>query len=262
MLRAMSIRIKKIAAVVALATLAACASPGAPVPASHGSATAAWPLAEAAAVADSRVLLKSDDGPVGVLPTDFLRAANNAAQRVLAAGVGMRVEVLVTEGMQPNAFAFYRGGQPMIAINLAMVDLLSDDEAAWAALFGHEFAHFSLHHRQSRLERETTEEAGSGLIGLALSLAGIPFSSAIADTATTLVERSYTRDEERDADRLGVTYLLRAGYDPQGAVRLQEKLAAQGGGGSFLSTHPSGSERIEAMRRLVAEATRPAPASQ
>jgi predicted Zn-dependent protease len=49
-------------------------------------------------------------------------------------------------------------------------------------------------------------------------------------------------------------YMIAAGYDPQGAVRLQEKLAAAGGGGRtlpFLSTHPSSSERVEAMRTLV-----------
>lgn len=213
----------------------------------------AWSLAELAAVPHSVAYLSTTQASAKTLSASSLRAAWRAGQRLLARVDGQKPELLVAEGSVANAFAFYHQGLPHIAVNVAMVELLGDDESTWAALIGHELAHFNLRHSDVRSHRQTTGQATSGLLGIVLALAGVPFGGALADTATTVVERGYSRDDERAADRAGVEYMLQAGYDPDGAIRLQQRLAAANGGQAlpFLSTHPGGSERIEAMRALV-----------
>lgn len=247
----------------AAAVLGGCASkPPSSHPHGGSKQVSGWPLAALAAAKGERTLLSANERPVAVVKTGALRAAQAAVQQVIAV---MRVKesplILITEGALPNAFLFFNGSKPHVAANIGMLNLLGDDEAAWAALFGHELAHFTQRHRDTRADRQSVSDTAGGLLGAALALAGVPLGSLIADSATTLVERGYTRDDERDADRLGVQAMVRAGYDPEGAVRLQEKLAGAGGDKPlpFLSTHPSGSERVESMRALARELARPVP---
>jgi predicted Zn-dependent protease len=170
---------------------------------------------------------------------------------VAAAAGSLRPELLVAEGDAPNAYALMDEGRPLIAVNLPMLALLGEDRDAMAALVGHELAHLYLRHQAQRRERASEQDSISGLLGFVLSAAGVPFGALLADSLATTAERGNTRDEEREADRLGVDFMRRAGFDPAGAVRLQEKLAA--GGEAllpFLATHPSGVERIENMRAL------------
>lgn len=245
--------------------LAGCAAGrGAPQPPAHAAGrVVAWPLAELAGATGARAVLAAGDKPVALLPTTHLQAAWVAASRLLdALPAEERPTLLITEGQAPNAFVFFNARRPHIAANLGMLALLADDTAAWAALYGHEIAHLRQRHRETRAERKAATQTTSELLGLALTVAGVPLGDVIADSATTLIERGYTRDEERAADRLGVEMMVRAGFDPQGAVRLQERLAGAGASASlpFLSTHPGSAERVENMRALVRELDSAAPA--
>lgn len=234
----------------------AAGQPGEPAAPAHGRRMAGWPLEQLAQAEAEQALLTAQDRQIGLVRVAHLRAAWRAAQRLLdAVPESERPVLLVAEGSAPNAFVIHIRGRPHVVANLGMLALLADDEAAWAALYGHEFAHIQRRHREIRSERKASAQTTSDLIGLALSVAGVPLGDLIADSATTLVERGYSRDEEREADRLGVLAMKRAGYDPAGAIRLQEKLAAAGGGARlpFLSTHPGGEERVAAMRALVRE---------
>jgi hypothetical protein len=70
-----------------------------------------------------------------------------------------------------------------------------------------------------------------------------------------VVSSAYSRDEEREADRLGVDWMAAAGFDPEGALRLHERLLQSGGRGipiPFLQTHPAGEERIARIRQQIA----------
>ena len=222
----------------------------------HATKMVAWPLAELSQAEGRRVVLAEDDKPVALVSTSHLRAAWSVAQKLLAelpeSGAPI---VLIAQGQSPNAFAFHHVGKPHVAANLGMLSLLGEDEAAWAALLGHEIAHLQQRHQQVRGDRKSSARTASDLIGMALVVAGIPLGDVVAESAATLVEKSYTRDEEREADRLGLQLMARAGFDPAGAIRLQERLAAAGGGAAlpFLSTHPGSAERIETMRTLVLE---------
>ena len=76
-----------------------------------------------------------------------------------------------------------------------------------------------------------------------------------AQLAVTL---PYSREHEREADRIGLELMARAGYDPNAAVRVWEKMAKQSGGGQtmeFLSTHPSNQSRIADMKNYLPIAT-------
>lgn len=182
-------------------------------------------------------------------PPAQARALIEITAKVADAVGTLQPELLIVEGEVPNAFAYTEDGTAVIAVNTAMLNLLGDDRDACAALIGHELAHFYLRHQAQRRNREQERDGQGGVLGMLLSLTGLPFASAIADLATIAVERGYTREEELLADRIGMDYMARAGFDPQGALRLQEKLTAAGGSGlPFFSTHPTGPERVAAMR--------------
>lgn len=253
-----------VSSVVLVLALAGCATPGGGLPPGHPAparaTVAAWTLAELAAVPNPHILMRSAAGNPSVLATASLRAAQAAGQRLRARIPSMSPELLVAEGRSANAFAFFHQGSPYVAFNVAMVDLIGDDESAWAALIGHELAHLNLRHKDQRARRQAEETKTGDWLSVVLTLAGVPLGGAIAGTATTLAERGYSRDDEREADRASVEYLYEAGYELSGAVRLHEKLAAgdAAGGLPFLASHPSGRERVDAIRALIRElASRP-----
>lgn len=222
----------------------------------HGGKVVGWPLAELAEAEQQRAVTNADGRPTPLIEGAYLRVAWAAAERMLRTMAPPDPpEILITDGVLPNAFAFTQDRRARIVANFGMLRLLGDDAAAWAALWGHELAHLVANHGQTRSERKAFARSASDLIGLALIVAGIPVGDMVADGASTLVERGYSRDEERAADRLGVEAMVRAGFDPAGAVRLQEALASAGAGAPlpFLSTHPGSAERVESMRALVRE---------
>jgi predicted Zn-dependent protease len=86
-----------------------------------------------------------------------------------------------------------------------------------------------------------------------MGVAGIPAAGLITGLSAELIEASYSRDAEREADALSIDYMVASGFDPEGAVRLQEKMLKQPAGlrVPFLSTHPSGRERVETLKKLI-----------
>jgi predicted Zn-dependent protease len=252
-------------AFTALLLLAGCAAPGsrqeygakhphnaAPAP-SHGEMEV-WRLDELAQQDQPAVLLRNSQGIYGALETSLLRSILATGEKILrAAGAGSAPEFVVIPSATVNAFAFVNDKQPTIAISLGMVRLLAADQDAWAALFGHELAHLRLDHLHSKQERrEKTEIAGS-IAGVVLSVIGLPFASVAADASVALADRAYSRDDEREADRTGLEYMRRAGFAEAGAISLQQRLLTVGSGTAipFLSTHPSGEERIENLRKMI-----------
>lgn len=86
----------------------------------------------------------------------------------------------------------------------------------------------------------------------------MPGAATIAGLGADLIDASYSRDQEREADALGVGYVMSAGFDPNGGIRLHEKLLKTSRGLSlpFLSSHPSGEERIENLKALIGDKQR------
>lgn len=156
-----------------------------------------------------------------------------------------------------NAFAV-PGGYVYVTRQLVA---LMNDEAELAFVLGHEIGHVAARHAEKRAQR-------SGLAGLGAALFGVLTGSSIlgdiAGTTAQIYTLSYSREQEREADSLGVRYLVRAGYDPDASGDILSELGAQTAlearlagksdraPGGWLSTHPANGERVTRIRREAA----------
>lgn len=217
--------------------------------------TRSWPAASIANDPAEHVeLLDARGNAVATVPRELMRQILQVQERVQQPS-GFAGELFIVSGKAPNAFAVSARGRSIIAITAPMLDLLGDDLDAYAALLGHEIAH---HVRQHAVERRSREQslAGAGAIAaLILGAARVRGGGMIADLGTAAASRSYSRDHEREADRLGVEWMIAAGFDPEGALRLHERLLQLRHGGSipFLQSHPAGEERVAIIRQQIAQ---------
>ena len=157
-----------------------------------------------------------------------------------------RWEVNLLSSKQINAFCM-PGGK--IAFYTGIIDQLrlTDDEVAM--IMGHEMAHALREHARARIAKSQGTSMGLSAISQILGLGDL--GNAAASVGTQLLSLRYSRDDETDADLVGLELAARAGFNPQASVVLWEKMAQSGGGAggpSFLSTHPSGPQRINQLK--------------
>ncbi len=155
-----------------------------------------------------------------------------------------------------NAFAL-PGGKVFITRGLASK---MTNEAQLAGVLGHEIGHVTAEHADKRISSQLIFTGI--LVGVAVA-AGTSDDSAVAAGVPLLVGvggtgflMKFGREEELEADRLGVRYMTRAGYDPMGQVQVMEVLkeASKGAGQpEFMSTHPLPETRIERLKKLISE---------
>jgi Zn-dependent protease with chaperone function len=216
--------------------------------------TRLWPVARIADHAEPTVSLRDSRGnAVASVSRDLMRQLLVVQDR-MQQQAGFAGELVISDGRAPNAFATELRGRKIIGITAPMLGLLGDDLDAYAALVGHEVAHHVRRHGQQRRERQQSLGLAGAIFGVALGAAGVRHAGTIADFGTLMVSLSYTRDEETEADRLGVDWMAAAGFDPNGALRLQERLLQAGHGMPipFLRTHPSGEERLARIQQQIA----------
>lgn len=163
-------------------------------------------------------------------------------------------EVNVEDNDQLNAYCM-PGGKIMVYSGLIEKLKATDDELA--AVIGHEIAHALREHGRERMSRAYAQQIG--LVGLAV-LAGasgnenagtsVQVASMVSAVALTLPN---SREQEREGDRIGLELMARAGYNPNAAVSLWQKMNAQGSARppEWLSTHPAGASRIADLQRLI-----------
>ena len=132
---------------------------------------------------------------------------------------------------------------------------VSDDELA--AVMGHEIAHALREHGRERASQAMAQGLLIGVVGAATGLSGSAqdLSRYVLDLTFNLPN---SRQDETEADRIGVELAARAGYEPRAAITLWEKMQKSGGGQppQWLSTHPSRDTRIADLR-LYSERVRP-----
>ncbi len=158
-------------------------------------------------------------------------------------------EVNLIGSKQINAFCM-PGGK--IAFYTGILDQLklSDDEAAM--VMGHEMAHALREHARARLAKTQATSMGLSLGAQLLGLGDL--GNAAANLGTQLISLKFSRSDETEADLVGLEMAARGGYNPESAVTLWRKMGeATGGQGglAFLSTHPSGPERIRELEQNV-----------
>ncbi|PKO26347.1 MAG: peptidase M48 [Betaproteobacteria bacterium HGW-Betaproteobacteria-8] len=164
-------------------------------------------------------------------------------------------EVNVEKNDQVNAYCM-PGGKIMVYTGLMDKLKVTDDELA--AVIGHEIAHALREHGRERMSIAYAQQAG--LLGLAVlagtsknqNAAAVGVQAAALGT-TLFFALPNSREQEREADRIGLELSARAGYNPNAAVTLWQKMGQQSSSAppEFLSTHPSNQARINELKGMI-----------
>ncbi|MEF7615179.1 M48 family metallopeptidase [Aquincola sp. MAHUQ-54] len=152
-----------------------------------------------------------------------------------------RWEVNLIGSQQLNAFCM-PGGKIAFYFGILQQLQLSDDEVA--TIMGHEMAHALREHARERMGKTTATRLGASLLSSVLGLGGT--GDALLNMGSQLLTLKFSRDDESEADIVGMDLAARAGYDPAAGVTLWQKMlqASKGAPPQFLSTHPAGETRI------------------
>ena len=153
-----------------------------------------------------------------------------------------RWEVNLLGGKELNAFCMPGGKIAFFHGILAQLQL-SDDEVA--AIMGHEVAHALREHARERMGKTAATRIGASVLSAFLGLGGA--GDALLNMGGQLLTLKFSREDESEADIVGMELAARAGYDPAAGVTLWQKMiaVAKGAPPQFMSTHPSGASRIQ-----------------
>lgn len=158
-------------------------------------------------------------------------------------------EVHIIQAETMNAYVM-PGGK--IVFYSGIIDNLKLTDAEIAAIMGHEMAHALREHSREKLSRSM---ATGGVISIASAAFGLSAGQAqVAQLAGDVgLSLPHSRTQESEADKVGLELMARAGYNPNAAVSLWQKMQAKSGssGPQFLSTHPSSSNRIKQIQDLL-----------
>lgn len=211
---------------------------------------------------DEEIALGTENMPAmiqeygGEVPDASLRAYVDEVGRKMAA---------VTEGDYPslpwqftllnsdviNAFAM-PGGKVFMSVGL-MAEMTN--EAQLAGVLGHEIGHVTARHINDQIARQTGAQIGTGIVGIFLpeGAAGQAVGQAIQVGGQTVLLK-FGRDQESESDSLGMRYMSKVGYNPVGQLQVMQildRVAGEGGGSEFFSTHPLPKTRIDRIQKLL-----------
>ncbi|HYP32421.1 MAG TPA: M48 family metallopeptidase [Burkholderiaceae bacterium] len=157
---------------------------------------------------------------------------------------GWQWEVNLIDSPQVNAFCM-PGGKIAFYWGILAKLQLTDDEVAM--VMGHEMTHALREHGRAQIGKEV---ATQGAIALLAGLFGWSNASRqVAGVGGRLLSLKYSRDDETEADLIGLELAARAGYDPRSALSLWHKMeaASRGAPPAFLSDHPSNPDRLRTI---------------
>lgn len=154
-------------------------------------------------------------------------------------------EVILIGGQQVNAFCM-PGGKIAVFSGLLLGLQLTDDEAAM--VMGHEIAHALREHARERIAKSELTRLGASVLS---EFVGGGKYSGLFSAGGQLMSLKFSRDDETEADTVGLELAARAGYDPRAGITLWKKMMATNKGAppQWLSTHPSGKYRIQEIER-------------
>lgn len=164
-------------------------------------------------------------------------------------------EFNLVQDNQVNAFCM-PGGKIVVYEGLLPV---TQNETALAIVLGHEIAHAVAKHSAEQLSKQMNQQTGSQILGSVLNQAvgnGVgDIASAVAGQYFSFRNLKYSRDNELEADYMGLVFAAMAGYDPQQAIPFWQRMAQGSSSQSdFLSDHPSDAKRIAALQQRMPEA--------
>ena len=184
--------------------------------------------------------------------TDFYTQQGKAAELN-----GFQWEYNLVDSKEVNAWCM-PGGKIVVYTGLLPI---TQNEAALAVVMGHEIAHALAKHGNERMSQATLQQAGGVALSVAIAnktpeaqnllLSAYGIGSTVGGTLP------FSRKHELEADKLGLVYAALAGYNPQEAIPLWERMAKAGDGQrppELLSTHPAEATRIEKLKAQMPEA--------
>ena len=180
--------------------------------------------------------------------------AANANNRT---GVPFNWEMHVIRSDELNAWAM-PGGKMAVYSGLVEKLNLTDDELA--AVIGHEMTHALREHSKAQVGQQLLTGIGMQLGGSLLAKNSSIDPQTLQTGGALLSEygisKPFSRQHETEADIGGLMLMASAGYNPQAALSVWQKMAQAGSSGmpSFLSTHPSGADRIQVLQQYLPEA--------
>lgn len=171
---------------------------------------------------------------------------------------------------QVNAFCM-PGGKIVVYEGILPV---TQNEASLAIVLGHEIAHAVAKHSAEQLSKQMRQQyatkIGGSVLSTATGSAAAGVLTSVANAGFNFANLKYSRDNETEADHLGLIFAAMAGYDPQAAIPFWQRMAQLGGNkkSEFFSDHPSDEKRIAALQKQMPEALKyytpptPAPAAK
>jgi predicted Zn-dependent protease len=178
-------------------------------------------------------------------------------KEVASSLAGYKWEYNLVDAKDVNAWCM-PGGKIVVYTGLLPV---TQNEAALAVVVGHEIAHALAQHGNERMSQASLQQLGGQALSVAIANktpAAQNLMMAAYGIGTTVGGLlPFSRKQELEADKLGLIFSAMAGYNPQEAIPLWERMQQAGGGNKppeFLSTHPSEGTRIERLREMMPEA--------
>jgi predicted Zn-dependent protease len=165
-------------------------------------------------------------------------------------------EVNVVQNNEKNAWCM-PGGKIVVYTGILSV---TQDDAGLATVMGHEIAHAIAGHSAERMSNEMVSQGLGAAAGVALSKN--PKTQSIFNTlygvGAPVAMLKFSRNQELEADRLGLIFMAMAGYNPASATGFWNRMSAASAGAQkpaeFLSTHPSDATRIAQIQKYLPEA--------
>ena len=252
--------------------------------------TAACGTTNTVPITGRKTRLLVDDAQILSLSTqqyqDYMKSAKlstNATNTALVKRVGQRLSTAVENFLKNNGYAqelqnfqwefnlvnsnevnafCMPGGKIVVYEGLLPV---TQDETGLAIVLGHEIAHAVAKHSAEQLSKQTRQQYAAQIGGSVLSSVaqakGMSNAASIIDMAAQIgfnfANLKYSRDNETEADRLGLIFAEMAGYDPQLAIPFWQRMAQQSGGSTrseIFSDHPSDEKRIAELQKRMPEA--------
>ena len=191
----------------------------------------------------------------------LVRAVQQITVNLLAAAGENPAEWRIAIFEAPDTFNAFALPNKRIGVFTGLINNV-DNADQLAAVIGHEIAHVELSHVEARVNRAVAPNVLIGVAKLPGQVLGVPVVKQAGDVVGGVVSAGavlpYNRNQEIEADTVGVEYAFKAGYDPRQAAELWRKVSeAQGHANrmtpEFLSTHPSSEHRIRELDKAVDE---------
>jgi predicted Zn-dependent protease len=186
----------------------------------------------------------------------------------LARVAGVEAQLVYSSDPDINAFATETDdGERLVVVQEGLLENLDSDRDAVAAVLGHELAHHKADHLRAGKRKQENVRVLGAILGAVIgakvgrnsgALAGAASSAAVG-VGAGLLALKFNRNQELQADKLTVGWMIEAGYNPQGMLRLQRRLGELQGKRrlGMLSTHPASAKRYKAVEKTIASLAPP-----